>query len=353
MWEIDNTTPFPHVGSFLKDAQGQSSWIVGVKTTFALRPNEPCLFVPKQIAPFQGPIFVAEDPEQDLLADTDICLPKNMVDVIIDASAYPPAGTAADQPYRVSAKVGSMHKTIEVAPVKNLGRWGKLQSAKDTSHTPIPLRYSQSYGGHQTDENPIGIGDANTLKEGFPRLSLPDQPMTRPGQAIASVGLNPIPRHWPARKALGGTYDKEWQRRRAPILPADLKPAYWQSVPADQQIKREEAQSVDVVLTNMQSADGTSADAPISFRLPRVKLAIATRFKGQWQQTPPELQTIHIFAETGLLSLFFLAKLPIQAAQNDVFIEKTVISLERGSDFRVRAQDASLFDSSLAEQEVN
>jgi hypothetical protein len=60
---------------------------------------------------------------------------------------------------------------------------------------------------------------------------------------------------------------------------------------------------------------------------------------------------VHLFTEAHRLSLFYMATLPIEAAQNDVFVERTVISLDRGSGLRVRPEHAGLFSGdSIAEE---
>ena len=40
MWEIENRSPFPHRGSFLRDHEARTFWCLHLKASFALRPGQ-------------------------------------------------------------------------------------------------------------------------------------------------------------------------------------------------------------------------------------------------------------------------------------------------------------------------
>lgn len=343
------------MATFLKDSSGASVWAVGLKTTFAFRSEQPCLFVPDQVAPHQGPVFANDDPESDLIADTDVSLPKPKVDILVDAKAYPPHGNEHHSSFLAQIQAGSLIKNIEVAPPLRLSGWKGVIADPELEQTPVPLRYSQSYGGDRTEANPIGLGDDPYIESGtsrLPRLSVPGQPLIDAGSAVPPCALNAIPRSWSSRRVLGGTYDTAWQRRRSPLLPEDLQPAYWQAAPGDQQIDRAEADGAQIKLTHMTSSDGQWSDPPITFALPKMQFDVTTRFRGKWCPMDLELQTIHIYADARRVSLFFLALLPIEASQNDVLVDTTKISLEPGAEFRVKPEHASLFNGMAREEET-
>lgn len=355
MWDVDNTTPFPHVGTFLRDAQGASLWLVGVKATFTFRPGKPCLFTPDQIDPHFGPLFADDDTRSDMLADTDVTLPKDKVDVLVDATAYPPRDVQMEQPFLAQFGIGPLTKAIQVAPPLTMGRWQGATPTKNVRPTPVPLRYGQSFGGLLTPDNPVGLGDDPKAERDtmvLPRLSQPGKTYDHPKSPIAPIGLNAIPRSWPARVALGGTYDATWERRRAPLLPADLKSEFWQAAPPDQRLDRSALDKAQITLTNMTSADGEWAEPPITFPLPYVGLDISTNFRGKRTTLHPELQTVLIEGDTRHVSLFYLATLPIEAAQNDVLIDKTIVALSDSSGFRVLPEHASLFGRQVKTEEA-
>ncbi|MEL6960816.1 MAG: DUF2169 domain-containing protein [Pseudomonadota bacterium] len=347
MWDVDNTTPFPHAQTFLRDAEGRSLWVVGVKATLEFRPGRPCRFTTEQIDPHYGPVFADDDTQSDMLADTDITLSKDKVDVIVDATAYPPRDVRVEQPYLAQISVGPMNKTIQVAPPSMLSRWQGVTPIKDATPDPVPLRYSRAFGGERTDGNPIGLGDdpkAERETTPMPRLSLPGKPLQNPKFPVLPVALNAVPRSWPARDALSGTYDAEWQRRRSPLLPTDLKSEFWQAAPPDQRVDRAAILDAKVTLTNMTSSDGAWADPPVSFDVPHVGFGISTQFRGSWKSLKPELQTIHIAADKRLVSLFYLATMPIEAGKNDVLVGSTTITLEDSTGFRVKPEHAMFFE---------
>jgi hypothetical protein len=167
----------------------------------------------------------------------------------------------------------------------------------------------------------------------------------KPAETPQPVALSPVPKTWPQRRDLGGTYDDDWARRRAPLLPADLDPRYWQAVPEDQRIARDVAPCAQVILVNLTSSDGEWSDGGMRFALPHLEFEVATKFRNAWVQHQAELQTIMLDCDARRLTLCWQATLPIQASQNDVLVDRTFVALRDHSGFRVRPEDASLFAS--------
>lgn len=155
---------------------------------------------------------------------------------------------------------------------------------------------------------------------------------------FAPVAFAPIPRDWAARAQWAGTYDTAWSRRRAPLLPTDLDPRYWQSAPPDQWLDPDTLPGATLHLSGF-------APQPMALPIPDCELEIATRFRGQWHQQTPRLQALTVDLAAGTLSLLWLAALPIQAAQNDVRVERSFIALHKGRGFTVSAADMPVFST--------
>jgi hypothetical protein len=350
MWQVENHTPFAHHSAFLRDHEARSFWSVWLKASFTFRPGQPLLYRAQQEPVRLAPEFADGAPPSDLLADSDVCPPKPEVDVVLKASAYAPPGTKGryDATLRVADAVT---KTLSIIPPGTWGHRNELIARPDGQEAgAVPLIYAMSWGGADWPANPLGQGYRKTGAEGspLPRVMPAGKTPRKPDEAPTAISFACIPKTWPQRLRLGGTYDDEWRRRRAPLLPADLDPAYWQSVPEDQRLSRQKCDGARIELLNMTSADGEWSEGSVAFDLPKLDFEVVTRFKGQWEPGRFDLQTIEIDAEARRLSLCWQMAFETGASQNDVRVERTFIALRGQSGFRVSADDAALFASGSA-----
>jgi hypothetical protein len=314
-------------------------WSVWVKATFVFRADQPLLFQARQVPVHLAPVF--ED--ETLVADSDLTPPKPMVDVVVLAKGYAPQG---QERFSAGMAIAGRAKLMDVMPPAT---WSKRGAIVPGAAVPggVALIHANAWGGADFADNPLGQGYARGEAQGkaLPRVVpvgvIPGKPKDTP-QAMA---LSPVPKTWPARRDLGGTYDDEWSRRRAPLLPADLDPRYWQAVPEDQRIARDLAGGAQVVLTNLTSSDGKWSDGGMAFALPHLAFEVATKFRNRWVQQQADLQTIALDVENRCVTLCWQAVLPIEASQNDVLVDRTFVALRDHSGFRVRPEDASLFAS--------
>jgi hypothetical protein len=313
MWSVTNHTPFAHHMGFLRDHTGRAMWCVWIKATFVLRHDQPALFAPGQRPVRVAPLFVADDPLRDLIEDTDLTPEKPMVDLVLAARAYPPRGSGPV--YAAGVQVGGLTKVFHVGPLND-------------RPAPADLVWGNATGGPQSTDNPLGQ---------------PKGARVQPSTGAGPGGLNAIPRNWTIRSRLAGTYDAQWERKRAPMLPVDLQPAYWQSAPPDQRLPRPVPDSLGLALQHLTSQDGVTGDHLLRCTLPRLDLTVATKLRNDWTTQTAQLQTIFVDTPARQLSLCYQTSLPVGAAQNDVLVDESVITLEGHSGFRVAATDAHQF----------
>lgn len=346
MWDVDNSTPFPHHACFMRDQDLRTFWCVWIKASFQMRHDRPALFVADQAPIRQAPFFVDDDPDKVLIADTDVALPRARVDVVLDAAGRAPGG-AAERLFSCVAEIGDWRKSVDVLPPAIWSRRGRSEPVRDPSAEPVRLNYANAFGGPEVEDNPVGAGHYAdmTAAEGraLPRLAPSGGHPRRPDRAAPAAAFSAIPRQWPARERLGGSYDEEWSRRRSPLLPADLDPEYWQSVPEDQRIDRD-AIADRILLTNMVPDEDSGPGGCFIGTIPRLGFEIATRFDGRWTQGEVGLQSIFIEADTRRLSLTYMATHEIGPTQNDVLVDRTFVALRNHEGFHVRAEDAAWFD---------
>lgn len=245
---------------------------------------------------------------------------------LVDALAY---RNASDPPRMVWAALDDWRKNLLVLdePSRN--------------GTPVPLRYSFSYGGKGHDENPVGRGLDNP--DDRPRVIAASTSEKRP----KSGAFNAIPRHWPHRAAMVDTYDEAWQKQRAPLLPADLDSGFWQSAPQDQQLPADHVAGRVLMLSGMSDTRDN-----MEIHIPAPEFEIFTRFRGRWLAQQPRLQTVLVSVPHEMLAMCWLAELPIEAAQNDVFVDRSIISLRSAAGFSVRPGDIALFGPDRTQEDA-
>jgi hypothetical protein len=328
MWQVENRSPFPHHAGFLRDHQGRTLWSLHLKASFRLRPGLAPLFVSPQPPLLPAPLY--DGPR--LIAEAETGLARPLADLILSGAARPPALARPDSGWQIEARCGTWRKAVQVLPAR---RWreGRAELAPQPL-APVPLDWRRTFGGPEFAANPLGLGDAPAEGADLPRLA-PEG--TDPRQTrFAPTAFAPIPRDWPQRVALGGTYDAAWLRRRAPLLPEDLDPRFWQAAPADQWLDPDSLAGARLELAGF-------GQTPQTVVLPDCRFEIATRFKGRWAQQTARLQSVCVDLDAELLALLWQADLPIGASQNDVSVERSFIALRSGAGFAVAAEDAPAF----------
>lgn len=330
MWDLRNKTPFAVHGSALRDHTGASFWSVWIASTFALRPDRAPLFVLPQAPVALEPLFAGDDPEGVLLRDGETTPPRALIDLTVAAAAL----ETLSEDRAVTLRLGGWQKRLTVR-------------ADREERGPVAL-----------DGTTAALSDTAPLGRA-PDGAVPPRVMAT-GDGVP--GFGPVARHWPARARLGGTYDAAWQRSRAPLLPADLDPVYWQAAPADQRLARPLPEEATLEVTGLAVAGPGPGDAaPARFPLPWFTLRTSTLIAGAWHRAEASLQSIHLdlgaeadgAASGGLARLVHQAVWPIARASDDVTIARSLIALDDAGGFRVRPAEAHLFDRATSLKEAS
>ncbi len=310
MWEVRNKTPFAAHGGGFRDHAGASFWSVWIAATFALRADRAPLFVIPQMPVQQEPLFVENDPERVLIRDSDITPPRARIDLTFRGAA--PETQDADRP--LLFRIGDWQKRLTV---------GADRDARGTvalDGTTAAL----------SDATPLGRSPQDEVS---PRVTVA-------GGGVPALG--PVARHWAARSALGGTYDAAWQRSRAPLLPADMDPAFWQAAPADQRLGRPLAEGATLDIGGLAQTGPVSA--PTRLPLPWLTYRTTTLIAGRWHPAAAALQSIEVDLDTGQVRLVHQAIWPILRAADDITMTRTLVALGDTRGFRVGTDHAALFD---------
>jgi uncharacterized protein YjbI with pentapeptide repeats len=206
-------------------APPKSQRIVVVKGTFALSPrgDKPSI-APEQDC-LRGDEPASEDADAELVSSSDYIPFKPKCDVLLRGTAHAPTG-------RTTALVGLTLGLLTVHIVA-IGprRWDASGiPGAPGPFEPVPLRWSNAFGGPGFAMNPVGMGlTATTLP---PLLEDPERLIRSRADRPSPACFAPLAPTWPVRRDLLGSFDRAWQKDRWPYLPADCDTAFFQAAPA-------------------------------------------------------------------------------------------------------------------------
>ncbi|MGI2036177.1 DUF2169 family type VI secretion system accessory protein [Rhizobium panacihumi] len=270
MTEIYNTTTFPHLAFSNSDNQGREFGVLMVKVAFDIANDGTCRISEDQ-EPFcftdrcHGEVNITS-----LKQPSDLVSYKPDVDVVVDATAYPPGAspckswTAGVEVIAESRSVVSKRLRV-TGPRRWMPEWPKWLSEEQRSNwqahrklfkgwhltepeetLSVPIRYELAYGGlldrgvdengasvsEAFEQNPLGVGwldpEISDLTTSYPapQIEALDDPICEAYHHYKPEGFGPIPPAWLPRRKLGGTFDQQWLDAVAPKWPADYNFAY-------------------------------------------------------------------------------------------------------------------------------
>ncbi|BFI65229.1 DUF2169 domain-containing protein [Yersinia wautersii] len=313
MWSLDNQTPYVAERGWIRDINGAEVWIVVVKATYDILPDGTTLLSSRQQAVNTGTVFYPESDE--LRYEMDLGPEKSATDIILNGHAWSSG----------NRQVTSLPVGLKVGPVCRLARvygdriWDGNTYGQPSTFTQFPLRYIHMSSGSLEDNyvNPLGIKQDSNPKKGQSRLPNIEF-ISKSGDPEDLLGFGPVPRHWPGRRCYAGTYDQHWQDNRAPLLPEDLDPRFWQiSSPMQYGAGRLKGKEV-VTLANLTPPE-FSASELLSFAIPRLSLNFRTRFfDGSTMVHRGSIHTILIEPDYPRLSVVWHTALPCHRQVNQL-----------------------------------
>ena len=314
MLQLHNETPFrAHIAVF-PDPTGIETLYITARAAFQLAGAG------LAVAPEQRQIQLADehggDPARSSLVRAgEVHLLKPGTDVVLLGEAFAPGGRAATS-VDVKLSVGPVTKTVRV-----FGDRSWVTGASDHISSPepflrMPLVYERAFGGvveldpdtgrtTLDPRNPAGVGFARLRGGGvisaraLPNLEDPARLITSIDDRPPPAGLGFIAPSWEPRRLFAGTYDKAWQRTRAPYLPEDFDPRYFHVAHPDLVCKGH-LRGGEIIEVHNASPSGA-----MRVRVPRCEIEAAVKIAGATSRPPLALETVLIEPGERLVSLLF------------------------------------------------
>jgi len=229
----------------------------------------------------------------------------------------------------VTMSIAERRKTILVTGNRT---WRDGRPSDPQPFESMPLVWERAFGGVHTkgekvlaeERNPVGCGFAGGRSAGdvqgqaVPNLEDPAAPLQQLGATTVPACLAPIAPSWLPRRSYAGTYDATWERARAPYLPDDFDPRFFQcaapELTFDRYLKGGERVHVS----------GVMPDGPIDFTLPDPRLVLAVTIAGASTQPETNLETLLIEPDQNRVCFTWRAAAPCD--RQALKVEKIVVS---------------------------
>ena len=326
--EIDNRTPFAFEPLFIADEDGRPIVVPIVKATFDVSARGEVTLGETQVpVDFRGALY-GEPAKSSPRLEPETAFFKPATDCVLIGHAVSEHPTTQ---LDVGVRVGPVTKVARVTG----NRWWLEGAVGLTMSSPEPFRlmplvYERAFGGwdrtpekeedHQYEpRNPVGVGFVG--KHGFaktgsplPNIEDPSQMLTSPTGRVRPTGFGFLGVEWQPRVSFAGTYDEEWTKNRAPLLPTDFDRRFFN------------AASEGLVAAGYLRGDewvqafGVTLEGKWEFRLPGVAtpmVTVAVRLGGD---IPLEtnLDTVIVDADARRLTLIWRTFTTLRSGPHDV-----------------------------------
>ena len=319
LWEIEAHPGLEIQGRFQRDENGHEVWVLVAKRAWK-RINK--AWVEQENPPiYDNPLYTGEEGFSALKQDQEFQIHKNKTDVIVHGKARTYAKKPTKEHQCRLLIEGHIDKTIRVSGPR---RWieyaGTLSASEPQTFIETDIDYSWAMGGAQ---NSVGCGVAETNKElltqGVPCVFYPKEDWSPKSQNVRVAGFGAVPPFFLSRVKWAGTFDKEWELERKPLLPVDFKRDFFQSAPEDQQCKGYLCGNEQIMVS------GLNHDEAFLFKVPKEAYKAQIQVGEVLYQAPMNIYTLYLDADTEFLSISYGVSFPCQGQEHRLI--KSTISL--------------------------
>lgn len=312
---IDNRSPLVVDCTPMDDRLGRDTLVVVAKMTWSVSP-EGAVDIPLDPAPIRwSAIYNGHSQPASIRFPAEDVPEKPGTDIVLVGTAHPPADSAEpvteqDVTLRLARGDDLIEKTVRVYGPRTwiASELRGIVPSEPAALEPTPLIYELSYGGIDVSEdgktdleprNPVGSGvvqdETKRIGKAAPCIEDPDASLSSRKPAPAGFGV--VDGHWDPRCKRSGTFDANWQAERAPIMPEDFDPRFYNVAAPDlwceEPLRGDEA--IEVL--------GARSEGPWRFKLPHIAPRFESQSNGERQLHETHLDTLLIDADEGRVEL--------------------------------------------------
>jgi hypothetical protein len=326
---IENKTRFAFEPLFLADEEGRPLLVPVVKATFEFEGR-----IGLELAEQQVPLKIEGEywGQPDFSSykyEPECAFVKLTTDVVLIGHAHAPEPDTSE--LRVTLRVGELEKTVRVVGDRVWYRsLGRIAMTRALPFEVMPLVYERSFGGWDRNDpdpkhhafeprNPVGVGFCANPRNfkaelRLPNVEDPEEPLRELGQKPPPAGFGFTSPNWQPRASYAGTYDVEWLKDRAPLLPKDFDRRFLNSASPGLIAPAYLTGNEEVTVVN------ASPEGRLWFHLPgipppRVRVQ---RSDAEDAELETKLDTVIVNTDDRQLLLLWRAQLPLRDGPHDV-----------------------------------
>lgn len=317
MLQVVNRTPLAATLAVFPNPAGIECAYAAVKATYDLSSGTPVL-AKRQTQFLAADVYWGEPATTSLRAAADVTLLKPATDIMVLGRAIAPRPAHVMD---VALRVGPLARSLRVFGNRTWIKRGRSWGISDPQpFERLALKWEHAFGGvgrivdgkppEHEPRNPAGVGfvasyDDDLDGKPLPNIEDPAQLIETPKDRPAPAGWAPVAPVWMPRRSYAGTYDDAWQASRAPFLPKDFDPRFFNVAAPGLATSGYLQGGEDVQL------DGCTAGGALRCTLPAPRIELAWHFDGRDVDAEPKLDTVLIEPDQARLQMVWRALLVV------------------------------------------
>jgi hypothetical protein len=331
---IENNTAYAAKVLSMFDVEACEQLVLVITGTFDVRTGQPPAIADEQLEVFPIDQHRGDPASSSIRYPGHLAFAKPLTDILLTGHAHAPPGELAGSVH-VRLRVADINKTLVVTGDRfwTRGAAGRVASAPQPFER-LELIYERAFGGSRDEQpeegtaavfeprNPIGLGLSGVLSRDptvtteVPNIEYPSDRQQQVQDQIAPASFGAVGPGWHPRIGFAGTYDAAWLKERAPLLPADFNPLFFQVAPQDQQSRT--VQSGDLV-----EVIGMTPEGYWRFELPHMEIPTWLVHSDRLERAVPRVDTIHL--DTDSYRVHMTARLAMAVRRNRAPLEQVIL----------------------------
>lgn len=256
----------------------------------------------------------------------DLCVPKQVADLIVNGYAY--GVYSKENMTAVQVQLNNINKILWVYGDRY---WIDNKATKPKPFDRVPISWRNAFGGGDYEYNRLGkginsvnIGSMHNVKQ-LPNVECSSNLIRKESDRVRPVSFCALPVEYPGRNLLMGTYDNKWLEEDAPGFARDLNWTYFNLSPEDQRLIHLNPGDV-VRFTNMHP-EKKELEITIPDLKPKVFFEKENEL-GKLDELSLDLKTVWAFPHREQLILIYQGSLAIPVMEPNEYFKHALCAIE-------------------------